>query len=129
MTRLLNHGASVPLRERGGERRERSKERGGERRREEERGERGERGLAWHLFLSFLSPSPLYVLHFRTGPFTTNQKFMTRLLLKHGASVPLMVLVGHECFMNGSFRLALGEYFMAYNEMTHIFVHYLLIVL
>ena len=55
----------------------------------------------------------------RRGIFSANHKFMTRLLLKHGASVPLMVLVGHGCFMNGSFRLALGEYFMAYNSMPN----------
>lgn len=53
----------------------------------------------------------------RSGTFTANNKFMTRLLLKHGSSVPLMVLVGHECFMGGSFRLALGEYLMAYSLM------------
>jgi hypothetical protein len=42
---------------------------------------------------------------------------MMRLLLKHGTSVPLMVLVGHECFVSGSLRLALGEYFVAYSAM------------
>jgi general transcription factor 3C polypeptide 3 (transcription factor C subunit 4) len=46
-----------------------------------------------------------------------SSKFAVRLLAKYPTSVPLMVLVAHNCSMSGSYRLALGEYFRAYRSM------------
>ena len=55
----------------------------------------------------------------RVGNILANHGFLLRLLDKHPQSVPLMLLVGHNCAMSGSHKLAIGEYFRAYRFMPN----------
>nr|CAG4710462.1 unnamed protein product [Naegleria fowleri] len=55
----------------------------------------------------------------RVGNILANHWFMVRLLDKHPQSVPLMLLVGHNCAMSGSYKLAIAEYFRAYRFMPN----------
>ncbi|KAL9643889.1 hypothetical protein ABK040_013300 [Willaertia magna] len=55
----------------------------------------------------------------RVGNILSNHGFMLRLLDRHPQSVPLMLLIGHNCAMSGSYKLAIAEYFRAYRFMPN----------
>jgi len=69
----------------------------------------------WNFFNRFLTFNGRSV---KGGHLLISQRrFLIRLLAQHHDSIPLIILAGNISAMSGSYRLALGQYFLAYQQM------------